>query len=124
MPGIGDLAKDASELLNKDEKDAKKHVRVRTETVKAIFDAAISRVKKGEVVSIQGFGNLRVQDRKATKARNPQTGEQFDVPATKRLKFTASKTLKEDLNGQVHKKAAPKAAKPKAEKTPPVQAVK
>jgi DNA-binding protein HU-beta len=124
MPGIGDIAKDAAELLNKDEKDPKKHVRVKTEAVKAIFDSLTGRVLKGEVVSIQGLGNFRLHDRKATKARNPQTGVQFDVPATKRLKFTASKTLKETLNGKpagAKPKAVPKA---KAEKPSPVQAVK
>ena len=52
-----------------------------------------------EVVSLPSFGNFRVMDRKATKARNPQTGAQFDVAASKRMKFTASKTLRAFLNG-------------------------
>jgi len=103
MPGIGDLAKDSG---------------MHTPQVKAVFDALVARVKSGQVVSIQGLGNFRVADRKATKARNPQTGEQFDVPETKRLKFTASKTLKETLNAHVAPRGAAKAKAPKAAPTP------
>lgn len=114
MPGIGDLAKSAMEKLNAGVTDDKKKTRVTNEVAGALFDSLVETVMKGEVVSIQGLGNFRVQDRKATKARNPQTGVQFDVPESKRLKFTASKTLKERLNGQPHKKASPK--KPKAAK--------
>lgn len=96
MAGVGDLAKDASELgTARNEKTPK----VDPSVVKDVFASIITRAKGGEVVSIQGFGNFRMVDRKATKARNPKTGDTFDVPATKRMKFTASKTLKNTLNG-------------------------
>lgn len=94
MAGIGDLARDAG---------------VPSVKVRALFDALVNRVKTGQVVSIQGLGNFRVTDRKATKARNPQTGEQFDVPETKRLKFQASRTLKDKLNPHMIKDVPPKA---------------
>lgn len=97
MAGIGDLARDATDLLRK--RSGKPEAKIDSSDVKDIFTALIARVKAGEVVSIQGLGNLRMADRKATKARNPKTGETFDVAASKRLKFTASKTLKETLNG-------------------------
>lgn len=103
MPGIGDLAKDAG---------------VHPSKVRAVFDALVSRVHTGQVVSIQGLGNFRVTDRKATKARNPQTGEQFDVPESKRLKFTASKTLKEKLNPHMAKDTPPAPKKEAAPATP------
>jgi len=83
MPGIGDLAKDSG---------------LKPTEVKKVFESLVNRTVAGEVVSIQGLGNFRVADRKATKARNPQTGEQFDVGPSLRMKYTASKTLKERLN--------------------------
>jgi len=88
MAGIGDLAKDAG---------------VKPAEAKKVFQALVIRTKSGEVVSIQGLGNFRVVDRKATRARNPKTGEQFDVPPTKRMKFQASKTLRENLNPNLKK---------------------
>lgn len=95
MAGIGDLARDATETLRK--RTGKPDVNIDSADVKDVFSALIGRVKAGEVVSIQGLGNFRMVDRKATKARNPKNGATFDVPATKRVKFTASKTLKEGL---------------------------
>lgn len=101
MAGIGDVAKRLEEKLG-----GKATVKVNdksvplTDLVKGAFDSVVDLTVKGEVVSLQGFGNMRVMDRKATKARNPQTGAQFDVPASKRMKFTASKTLREVLNGK------------------------
>lgn len=83
MAGIGDLAKDTN---------------LKPSQVKDVFAALVNRIASGDVVSVQGLGNFRVVDRKATRARNPQTGEQFDVAATKRARFTASRTLKEKLN--------------------------
>lgn len=83
MPGIGDLAKDSE---------------VKPAVVKKVFESLVKRCVAGQVVSIQGLGNFRVVDRKATKARNPQTGQQFDVGPTKRMRFTASKTLRDQLN--------------------------
>lgn len=96
MAGIGDLAQDATEILKSADPNAKG--RITSQDVKLVFDAVKARVKAGEVVSIQGLGNFRLADRKATTARNPKTGETFPVPASKRMKFTASKTLKEELN--------------------------
>lgn len=100
MPGIGDLAKDAG---------------IKPEQVKAVFKALTGRCMKGEVVSIQELGSFRVTDRKATTARNPRTGAKLDVPAQKRLKFQASKTLRGSLNtAKVAPPEAPAAAPAKA----------
>jgi len=96
MAGIGDLARDATDSLRK--RTNKTDVKVDSADVKDIFAALIARTKAGETVSIQGLGNFRVVDRKATTARNPKTGETFPVGPTKRMKFTASKTLKQNLN--------------------------
>ena len=60
----------------------------------AIFGATL---KKGDSVSISGFGSFKVVERKARKGRNPRTGEDIQIPASKVVKFTPGKTLKESL---------------------------
>jgi nucleoid DNA-binding protein len=52
-------------------------------------------MEKGETVSLIGFGSFKVVDRKARKGRNPQTGEEIDIAASKVPKFAAGKALKE-----------------------------
>jgi len=60
----------------------------------AIFGATL---KKGDSVSIAGFGSFKVVERKARKGRNPRTGQEIQIPASKAVKFTPSKTLKETI---------------------------
>jgi DNA-binding protein HU-beta len=52
-------------------------------------------LKKGEKINITGLGIFKVADRKAREGRNPRTGEVIQIPASKKLRFTASKALKE-----------------------------
>ncbi len=65
------------------------------EVVDFVFDSITSSLKKGEEVSIAGFGAFIVKNRKARTARNPRTGELVQVPATTVPKFKAGKALKE-----------------------------
>ncbi len=51
--------------------------------VDAVFEAISDGLKKGDVVSIAGFGNFSVRQRAARMARNPRTGEAVQVPASK-----------------------------------------
>ena len=67
-------------------------------------------LKKGEKVTLVGFGTFSVADRKARKGRNPQTGKEIKIAAKKVPKFSAGAALKAAVSG----KAA--AAKPKAKK--------
>lgn len=48
--------------------------------------------------NIPGVGKLTVENAPARTARNPSTGAQINVPAKKKVKFTASKTIKDSLN--------------------------
>lgn len=66
----------------------------------AFFDNAIEAAKKGDQVSWPGFGSFKGIKKAATTARNPRTGETVKVPARKALKFTASSTMRETLNGK------------------------
>ena len=65
------------------------------EIVSEMFDAIVSSMKKGNEVSIAGFGIFSVKPRAARMARNPKTGEQVKVAATKVPKFRAAKGLKD-----------------------------
>ena len=58
------------------------------------FRDAISRaLKKGDAISIRGFGTFKVVKREAKRGRNPRTGEVIEIPAHEVVKFTPSKSL-------------------------------
>ena len=65
----------------------------------AVVDCVLSSITKalenGDSVSLVGFGTFKVAKRKARKGRNPQTGEEIDIAASKVPKFAAGKALKE-----------------------------
>lgn len=65
------------------------------EIIDGIFGAIVDSLKKSEEVSIAGFGIFSVKQRAARMARNPKTGAQVSVPATKVPKFRAAKGLKD-----------------------------
>ena len=54
-------------------------------------------LKKGDKVTLIGFGTFAVKKRSARKGRNPQTGEAIKIPATKVPKFTPGKKLRESV---------------------------
>ena len=64
----------------------------------AALDCVITSItkalKKGEDVTLTGFGTFKVVKRKARKGRNPRTGEAIKIKASKAPKFVAGKTLK------------------------------
>ena len=62
-----------------------------------LFAIIGATLKKGDAVSITGFGSFKVIDRKARKGRNPRTGKEIKIPASKAVKFTPGKALKESL---------------------------
>ncbi len=53
---------------------------------------------KGNKVSIPGFGTFEVSEREERIGRNPQTGEEMIIPASKSPKFKAGKSFKEAVN--------------------------
>lgn len=61
----------------------------------AIIAALTEALKAGESVTFTGFGSFKVTDRAARKGRNPRTGKEISIPASKAVKFTPGKSLKE-----------------------------
>lgn len=66
--------------------------------VDAVFDAISGALSSGGDVRLVGFGTFSVAARAATKGRNPRTGEEIDIPASKQPKFKAGKGLKDAVN--------------------------
>ena len=63
--------------------------------VARVLDEALAEIRRavdgGETVALRGFGTFRISERSARKGRNPQTGEEIDIPASRNLAFKASK---------------------------------
>ena len=57
--------------------------------VKFIFQEIAETVKKGERVSIQGFGAFELRELKERKIRNPRTGDIIEVPKRKKIVFVS-----------------------------------
>jgi len=66
-----------------------------TKAVDAVFEAVMDSLKNGEKVQLIGFGNFEVRERSARKGRNPQTGEEIEIPASKVPAFKPGKALKD-----------------------------
>lgn len=69
------------------------------EIVETVFDTIKATLERGEKIKISGFGNFVVRDKKARIGRNPQTGEEITIKASKAARFRAGKPLKDALNG-------------------------
>ena len=63
--------------------------------VEAVFAAVSTFLAEGEKVQLIGFGNFEVRERAERKGRNPQTGQEITIAATKVPAFKAGKALKE-----------------------------
>lgn len=64
------------------------------DAVSVVFSTIADAMKRGEKVVVTGFGTFMVRKRAARKGRNPQTGAEIQIPATKTPGFTAGKSLK------------------------------
>lgn len=66
-----------------------------TRALDSTLNAIKASLKKGQKVTLVGFGTFSITKRKARKGRNPKTGEVINIPAAKTPKFTAGKALKD-----------------------------
>lgn len=85
-----ELTKVVAEKTDLTQKDASK-------AVDAVFSAIADVLKKGEKVQLIGFGNFEVRERATRKGRNPATGEEIEIAASKVPAFAPGKTLKETV---------------------------
>ena len=73
--------------------------------LEALLEGIEKTLKKGEEVRLVGFGTFSVRERAAGKGRNPATGKEIKIAASKNARFKAGAALKSSLNV---KKAAKK----------------
>lgn len=86
----GDLARLVQEKLDVSGRQAQN-------AVDTVFDAITDALKRGDRVTIVGFGTFGVRKRAARTARNPRTGESVQVPASVKPYFTSGQRLKDEV---------------------------
>lgn len=64
----------------------------------AMIAAVTKALKKGDTVTLVGFGTFQVRERAARSGRNPKTGETIKIDASKNPAFKAGKALKDAVN--------------------------
>ena len=64
----------------------------------ATLEAVTGALKKGDSVSLVGFGTFAVKERAAREGRHPQTGQTIQIAAAKVPGFKAGKALKDSVN--------------------------
>ena len=68
--------------------------------MQAVWQTLQEQVSAGKRVTVPGFGTFTLRARAARKGRNPATGQEMDIPATKSVGFSAAKAWKDALNGK------------------------
>jgi len=85
------------ELIDKMSKDADISKAAAQKAMDSFMDGIKKALKKGNKVTLVGFGTFSVAKRAARKGRNPQTGETIKIKASKSPKFKAGKAFKDAL---------------------------
>lgn len=87
-----------TELINAVAKNAELSRKDADKAVNAAFEAITAALKAGEKVAVVGFGAFETKERAARTARNPRTGEEIEIAASKAVSFKAGKALKDEVN--------------------------
>jgi len=72
--------------------------------LEAMLEGIVKTLRKGEEVRLVGFGTFSVRERAAGKGRNPATGKEIKIAASKNARFKAGAGLKASLNKKAGKK--------------------
>ena len=65
--------------------------------LESFLKVVVKSLKKGDSVTLIGFGTFKVVKTAARKGRNPQTGKEITIKPSKRVKFSAGKSLKDSV---------------------------
>jgi DNA-binding protein HU-beta len=87
-----------AELIARIVRDTRCSKSLATKMVAATLATITRSLKKGEAVTLVGFGTFKPAVRKARKGRNPLTGGTIRIPRRKIVRFSAGKALKTTLN--------------------------
>lgn len=83
---------DKTELSKKDAEKA----------LNAFIDTVTDELKNGDRIQLIGFGTFEVSERAERTGRNPQSGKEMVIPASKIPKFKAGKALKDAINQKLN----------------------
>jgi DNA-binding protein HU-beta len=83
-----------AELIASIGKEAKMSKASAERAVNAFTNAVTKALKKGDKLTLTGFGTFSVAKRRARIGRNPQSGKEIKIPATRVAKFKAGNLLK------------------------------
>lgn len=92
------------ELIDVMAKDAGITKSQANDALESFTSAVVSTLKKGDTVTLVGFGSFSVSNRAARNGRNPQTGETIKIKASKVAKFKPGKEFKDKIAGAKGKK--------------------
>jgi len=95
-----------SDLIQRVSKDTGMSLTQSGKVVNDVFDTITEALRSGEDVRVTGFGTFRVTQTAQRTGRNPRTGEQITIPASKRPAFSAGAGLVEAVRGGGQKKSA------------------
>lgn len=85
-----DLVQAVSERTGVTKKDV-------SQVVDSVFEVIQDTLGQGDKVQLVGFGNFEIRERAARKGRNPQTGEEIEIAASRVPAFKAGKSLREGI---------------------------
>ena len=88
-----ELTANVAEKAGLTKKDAEK-------AVSALFESVQGALIEGDRVQVIGFGTFEVKERAARMGRNPRTGQDIEIPASRNPVFKAGKALKDAVNGR------------------------
>lgn len=87
-----------ADLINEISKETGLTKTKSSEVIDSIVEAISSTLKKGEKVTLVGFGTFTTSKRNARKGRNPKTGEVIDIPGKTVARFKAGTELTKNVN--------------------------
>ena len=85
------------DLINAVAKGVKLSKRAAGDAVDATFQTLARAIKKDKRFQVPGFGTFTVRSRKARKVRNPQTGAEINIKASRTVGFKPAPTMKKGL---------------------------
>ncbi|MGQ0515119.1 HU family DNA-binding protein [Bacillus sp. D-CC] len=90
-----------TELIKNVAQNAEISQKEATVVVQTVVESITNTLAAGEKVQLIGFGTFEVRERAARTGRNPQTGEEMQIAASKVPAFKAGKEQKKQHNGQI-----------------------
>ncbi len=113
-----------AEIIEKVAEEVKISKAAAGKAFETVIGSITQAIKKGDKVTLVGFGTFSVSSRKARKGRNPRTGQEIKIAAKKVPRFAPGAALKAAVNGKAAAKPAKAPAKKAAAKAKPAAKAK